>query len=72
MDEVLESTDTRLRVEALTALDGLLVPVDPKGAVWRLHPLLKEHCIRRLAAQDPVRRKRLHRGIAEALARRGT
>ena len=70
-DEVLESTDTRLRVEALLALDGLLVPVDPNGAVWRLHPLLREHCIRRLAAQDPVRKKRLHRGIAEALARRG-
>ena len=71
VDEVLESTDTRLRVEALTALAGLLVPVDPEGAVWRLHPLLKEHCIGRLAAEDPVRRKRLHRGIAEALARRG-
>ena len=39
--------------------------------MWRLHPLLKEHCVGRLAAEDPVRRKRLHRGIAEALARRG-
>ena len=70
-DEVLESSDTRLRVEALVALDGLLTSVDRDGAVRRLHPLLREHCVRRLAAEDPVRKQRLHRGIADALARRG-
>ena len=70
-DEVLESTDTRLRVDALVVLDGLLTPVDGNGDVRRLHPLLREHCVRVLASQDPVRKRRLHRRIAEALARRG-
>ena len=51
------------------ALDGLLTSVD--GAVRRLHPLLREHYVRRLAAEVPVRKQRLHRGIADALARRG-
>ena len=37
----------------------------------RLHPLLREHYVRRLAAEVPVRKQRLHRGIADALARRG-
>ena len=71
VDEVLESTDTRLRVEAIRALDGLLTPVGRKETLWRLHPLVREHCVRLLARQDPVRRKHLHRGIAKALAQRG-
>ena len=70
VDEVLESTDTRLRLEAFLALEGLLAPVGQEGTLWRLHPLVREHCVRLLARQDPVRRRRLHRGIAEALARR--
>ena len=56
MDEVLESTDTHLRVEALLALEGLLTPVDRNGVVRRLHPLLREHCVRQLASQDPRER----------------
>ena len=70
VDEVLQSTDTRLRVEAIPELDGLLAPVGRKGTLWRLHPLVREHCVRLLARQDPARRKHLHRGIAKALARR--
>ena len=70
-DEVFESTDTRLRVDALVVLDGLLTPVDGNGDVRRLHPLLREHCVRVLASQDPARKIQLHRRIAEALARRG-
>ena len=70
-DEVFESTDTRFRVDALVALDGLLTPVDGNRDVRRLHPLLREHCVRVLANQDPVRKRQLHRRIAEALARRG-
>ena len=70
VDEVLDSADTRLRVEALVALDGLCEPVGRKGTLWRLHPLVREHCVRLLAREDPVRRKHLHGRIAEALARR--
>ena len=70
VDEVLESTDTRLRVEGLLALDGLLTPLDRNDAVRRLHPFVKEHCLRLLSERDPVRKRDLHRGIAEALARR--
>ncbi len=70
-DEVFESTNTRLRVDALVVLDGLLTPVDGSGDVRRLHPLLREHCVRVLASQDPARKIQLHRRIAEALARRG-
>ncbi len=69
-DEVLESADTHLRVESLPMLDGLLTPVDGTGTVFRLHPLVKQHCVRQLAARDPVRKQRLHRRIAEALERR--
>ena len=69
-DEVLGSADTRLQVEALLTLKGLLTSVDRTGAVLRLHPIVKEHCVRLLAAQDPVRKQHLHRRIAEALAHR--
>ena len=70
VDEVLESTDTRLRLDELLALDGLLTPLDRNDAVRRLHPFVKEHCLRLLADRDPVRKRHLHRRIAEALARR--
>ena len=69
-DEVLESADTRLRVETLPMLDGLLTPVDGTGTMFRLHPLVKQHCVRQLAARDPVRKRHLHRRIAEALEHR--
>ena len=69
-DEVLGTTDTRLQVEALLTLEGLLTSVDRKGAVLCLHPIVKEHCARLLAAQDPARRQHLHRRIAEVLAHR--
>ena len=70
-DEVLELTDTRARVESLVALDGLLTSVERNGAVRRLHPLVREHCHRVLAREDPVRKRRLHRRLAEALVQRG-
>ena len=70
VDEVLETTNTRLRLEGLVALDGLLTPVDRDGAVRRLHPVVREHCLRLLAGRDPARVQHLHRRIAEALARR--
>ncbi len=70
-DEVLESNDTRPRVEALVALDGLMMPFESDGALRRLHPLVREHCHRVLASEDPARKRRLHQRLAEALATRG-
>ena len=69
--EVLGSSDALVRVAALPALDGLLLPVGRAGAVRRLHPLLRDYCLGRFSVEDPARRRSLHGRIAQALARRG-
>ena len=71
VDEVLGSSAARLRVVSLSALQGLLPPVDPGGTVRRLHPLLRDHCLHVLSVEAPDRKRFLHKGIAQALARRG-
>ena len=48
-----------------------MLPVGRDGAVRRLHPLLRDYCLGRLAVEDPARRRSLHKRIALALARRG-
>ena len=70
VDEVLETTDTQLRLDGLLALDGLVTPVGRDGAVRRLHPVVRQHCLRLLAGEDPARMRHLHHRTAEALARR--
>ena len=59
------------RVTALSALDGLLLPIGSDGAVRRLHPLVRDYCLALLSAEDPDRKRSLHRRIALALAKRG-
>ena len=71
VDEVLESSDARLRIDRLSSLDGLLSPIDEAGTVRRLHPLVRDYFADLLAIEDPVRKRMLHAGIARALARRG-
>ena len=71
VDEVRGSSDARLRIAGLSALDGLLAPVDEESAVLRLHPLVRDYCADLLAMEDPARKRFLHAGIAQALARRG-
>ena len=71
MDEVLGSSDARLRVSTLPSLDGLRLPVDRNDVEWRLHPLVREYCATRFAVEDPVRKRLLHTRIARVLARRG-
>lgn len=71
VDEVLGSSDARLRVSTLPSLDGLRLPVDRNDVEWRLHPLVREYCATRFAVEDPVRKRLLHTRIARALARRG-
>ena len=71
VDEVLGTSDARVRIAALSALDGLLTPIGPDGAVRRLHPLVRDNCADLLAVEDPARKRSLHAGIARALAHRG-
>ena len=71
VDGVLGSSQARLRVMGLRALDGLLLPVGKDRATQRLHPLLREHCLDLLEAEDLARKCSLHERLALALVRRG-
>ncbi len=71
VDEVLGSSDARLRVSMLPSLDGLVLPMDRNDAVRRLHPLVRDYCAGRLAVEDPDRKRLLHTRIARGLSRRG-
>ena len=70
VEEVLGSSDALVRVASLATLDGLLLPVGQDRAVRRLHPLVRDYCVGLLAADDPARKRCLHRRLAIALARR--
>ena len=72
LDEVLERSDSQLRIKTMSILVGMLEPVQSEGTdVWRLHPLIREHCLRRRFRETPERFRAIHRRIAHALARRG-
>ena len=70
VDDVLGSSDARLRIAERPELDGILLPVDKDGGVRRLHPLVKECCVARLSIEAPARKRFLHTRIARALWRR--
>ena len=55
VDEVLESTDTHLRVEALLALEGLLTPVDRTRSTGYLRPLARHRDVSRETASATER-----------------
>ena len=72
LDEVLERSDSIRRIDTMPVLAGLLEPVrDGEAEVWRLHPLVREHCARRRFRETPQRFRTVHRRIARALGRRG-
>ena len=72
LDEVLERKDSMRRIEAMPVLAGLLDPVgDGTTGIWRLHPLIREHCARQRFRESPERFRAVHRRIAAALVRRG-
>ena len=72
LDEVLERSDSMHRIGAMSVLVGMLEPVhDGAADVWRLHPLIREHCVRRRFRDTPQRFRAIHRRIADALERRG-
>ena len=72
LGEVLERPDSMLRIATMPDLVGLLEPVRADTLdVWRLHPLVRDHCIRRRFRDTPERFRAIHRRIAKALMRRG-
>lgn len=72
LDEVLRSGDSAHRLKSMRVLAGLLEPRS-EGVTesWRLHPLVREHCVKRRFRDTPERFRSVHRRIAEALVRRG-
>lgn len=72
LDEVLELSGSMRRLRMLPALDGLMARVPGETTDrWRLHPLIREHCIRRRQQENLTRFDAIHRRIAQALMRRG-
>ena len=72
LDEVLERSDSLRRIDTMPVLVGLLDPVRSGATdVWRLHHLIREHCLRRRFRETPERYRSIHRRIAGALALRG-
>ncbi|MDE0003904.1 MAG: LuxR C-terminal-related transcriptional regulator [Rhodospirillaceae bacterium] len=60
------------RLLALPTLAGLLQPGGRNLAkVYRLHPLLREHCTDQRRGENPARFRVVHRRVAAALAHRG-
>ena len=55
----------------MRALAGLLSTTGGSGSTLRLHPLIEGYCERRRFEETPERLRAIHRGIAQALARRG-
>ena len=70
-DEVIGEGGAMQRLANMPVLEGLLERVPDAGAGWRLHPLLRGHCARRVSQSEPRRFRDMHGRIAEALARRG-
>ena len=72
LDEALGSAGSMRRIETMPVLAGMAEPVrDGDRTVRRLHPLIREHCLRARFRESPERFREIHRRIAEALARRG-
>ena len=72
LEEVLERKDSMLRIATMPDLVGLLEPVRGDAVnTWRLHPLIRDHCVKRRFRDTPERFRAIHRRIARALMQRG-
>ena len=72
LDEVLEQADSMRRLRMLPALGGLLARIPGEATDrWRLHPLIREHCIKCRQQENLTRFNAVHRRIAQALMRYG-
>ena len=71
-DEVVQAPGALPRLTALNGLAGLLEPLGAAArGVYRLHPLLREHCAAERRRRAPAGYRATHRRIALAVARRG-
>ncbi|MYE11920.1 MAG: hypothetical protein F4X99_09705 [Gammaproteobacteria bacterium] len=70
-DEVIGEGGAMQRLANMPVLEGLLERAPDVRSGWRLHPLLRGHCARRVSQLEPQRFRDMHGRIAEALARRG-
>ena len=70
VEEAARHRDARRRIETMRSLTGLLQTSGGDASTMRLHPLIKDHCASRLFRENPERYRSVHRGIAQALARR--
>ena len=72
LDEALGGQNLMPRLHSLPALAGLLEPVRGGASrVWRMHPLVRQHCVDQRRRETLWRYRSIHRRIAAALARRG-
>ncbi|MCY4119448.1 MAG: hypothetical protein OXG72_00810, partial [Acidobacteria bacterium] len=71
IDEVLEMRSSGRRIASMRSLTGLLSTRGGGAPAMQLHPLVKEYCEGRRFEETPDRFRAIHRGIAQALARRG-
>ena len=71
IDEVLEVQSSGRRIASMRSLSGLLSTRGGGAPAMQLHPLVKEYCGKRRFEETPDRFRAIHRGIAQALARRG-
>ena len=72
LDEALGGQNLLARLQSLPGLAGLLEPVRGGARkVWRMHPLVRQHCVSRRRRDTLGRYRSIHRRIATVLARRG-
>ena len=72
LDEALGGRNLMARLQSLQGLAGLLEPVRGGARkVWRLHALVRQHCVSRRRRETPRRYRSIQRRVARVLARRG-
>lgn len=71
IDEATGTHQSRLRIDSMVSLNGLLQTTGGNASTVRLHPLIRDYCVTRRFREDPQRFRTIHAGIARALARRG-
>ena len=72
LDEALGGQNLLGRLQSLPGLAGLLEPVRGGARkVWRMHPLVRQHCVGRRRRETLGRYRSIHRRMVTVLARRG-
>ena len=71
LDAVVGEGGAMQRLATMSVLEGLLERVPDMDIGWRLHPLLRGHCARRMRLLEPDRFRSMHGRIAAKLAKRG-